>query len=334
MINWLRLTGYAIGLLVLITLAAGGIVTWQWRERPSLADLDWPVAESESLDGSAVTVTWLGISTLLFDDGETQILTDGTITRVPIIDLLTARPLTSDIGQINFALERYRMNRIAAIIPTHSHFDHAMDAGHIANRSAAVILGSESTANIARGAGVPVDQYQILANGESRHFGEFTITLIEVRHAPIGPGEDGWFSGVIEEPLVQPARFFQWKSGAVYSVIISHPRGTAVVNSSAGFVEGALHEHEADVVLLGVGGLSGLGPEYTARYWRETVRASGADRVFAIHFDDYTLPFGEIQLFPRIADDVSLAADWIETEAAADGLKVRRLPFGVPVILY
>ncbi|MDH5310683.1 MAG: MBL fold metallo-hydrolase, partial [Gammaproteobacteria bacterium] len=254
----LRLTGYALGMLLAVTVLGGGIIAWKWQDRPGLAELDWPIAESESSDGAAVTVTWLGISTLLFDDGETQILTDGTITRVPLAGLLTMRPLVSDIGQINFAMERFGMHRLAAVIPTHSHFDHAMDAGHIANRSAAVVLGSESTANIARGAGVPVDQYQILANGETRHFGEFTITLIEVRHAPIGPGEDGWFSGVISEPLEQPARFFEWKSGAVYSVIVSHPRGTSIVHSSAGFIEGALHEHKADVILLGVGGLSRL----------------------------------------------------------------------------
>jgi len=334
MIKPLRLTAYALTALVASTFVAGAVVAWKWRDRPSLAELDWPIAESVGTDGAEVTVTWLGISTLLFDDGDTQILTDGTITRVSMPELLTLRPLASDIGEINYAMERYGMNRLAAIIPTHSHFDHAIDAARIANRSAAVILGSESTANIARGAHVPVDQYQILANGESRHFGEFTITLVEVGHVPIGPGEGGWFSGIIADPLEQPARFYEWKSGAVYSVVISHPRGTAIVHSSAGFVEGALYRFEADVVMLGVGGLSGLGEEYTARYWRETVRASGADRVYAIHFDDFTQAFGDVKLFPRIADDVLKTAEWLQAEASADGIRVRRLPFGVPVVLY
>jgi len=122
-------------------------------------------------------MTWLGVTTLLFDDGETQILIDGFFSRPSIADMLFRRPVESDAATINYALDEYRMRRLAALIPTHSHHDHAMDVGHIANRTSAVVLGSESTANIVRGANVPVDQYQILGNGELRQFGEFTASV-------------------------------------------------------------------------------------------------------------------------------------------------------------
>jgi len=268
MTKWFKRAGYTISVVGLIYVIVYASVTWLWSNRASLDDLSWPVAESASDGDGAVTVTWLGISTLLFDDGETQILTDGTFSRLSLNDFLMFRPVRSDIAGINYALDEFRIDHLAAIIPLHSHFDHAMDVGNVANRTTAVVLGSESTANIARGARVPVRQYQILASGESRHFGKFEVTLYETVHAPLGPGGKGWFPGIIGEPLLQPARIPAWRSGAVYSLLISHPRGRTLVQGSAGISKGLHASHKADVVMLGVGGLASLGQEYTEEYWR------------------------------------------------------------------
>lgn len=329
--KWLGYTASGIGVIYLIVYAS---ITWLWNDRASLDDLSWPVAESTTDSDGAVTVTWLGISTLLFDDGETQILTDGTFTRLSLSDFLLFRSVRSDIASINYALNEFRIDHLATIIPLHSHFDHAMDVGNVANRTTAVVLGSESTANIVRGAKVPVHQYQILASGESRHFGKFTVTLFETVHAPLGPGGHGWFPGIIDKPLLQPARISAWRSGAVYSLLISHPRGRTLVQGSAGISKGLHARHKADVVMLGVGGLAALGQEYTEQYWQETVTATGAERVYAIHFDDFTRPFGEVALPPYLADDVIQAANWIDECADNDGISVQRPPFGLPITLY
>lgn len=334
MTNWFRWAAYAASGMLTIAVIAFVTITWLWQDRAPLSDLGWAVTEpAQDVDG-AVTVTWLGISTLLFDDGETQILTDGTFTRLRLNDFLLLRPIRSNIADINYALDEFRINHLATIIPLHSHFDHAMDVGNVANRTTAVILGSESTANIARGARVPVDQYQILASGESRTFGDFTVTLIETVHAPLGPGGTGWFSGIVDEPLVQPATIPNWQGGAVYSLLVSHPRGTTLVQASAGISEGVLASHQANVVMLSVAGLASLGREYTQKYWQETVAATGADRVYAIHFDDFTRPFGEVALFPNIADNVVQAAQWIDECADRDQIVVQRPPFGIPITLY
>lgn len=326
-------------ILVVAAIAAGWL-HHKWQERPPLSALAWPVAESSGQPpggpAATVTVTWLGITTLLFDDGETQVLVDGTFSRPSLAEILLQRPIWSDAATINRALAEFRLNRLAAIVPAHSHFDHAMDAGLVANRTSAMVLGSESTANIARGAGVPVSQHQILADGESRQFGAFTITLLASRHAPVGPGDGGWFDGVIEEPLRQPARVKDWRTGTAWSVFVAHPAGTALVQGSAGFVEEALPADSADVVMLGIGGLSGLGRDYLQRYWEETVLRTGASSVYPVHYEDFTRPFGEVALFPPIVDDVVTTASWID-ELAVEGdhpVTVRRLPFGEPVVLY
>lgn len=320
------------GLLVLATLLA-----WRmWQIRGSVDDIGWPQAITASEPGEAVTVTWLGISTLLFDDGETQVLIDGVFTRVGAVKSLLLRPVRSDVATINYAMAKYAINRLAAVIPVHSHHDHAIDVGHIANRSTAVILGSESTSNIARGASVPVDQYQTLADGESRQFGDFTIELVASRHAPIGPDDREIFPGIIEEPLRQPARISEYRTGVVWSVIVSHPRGTTLVHGSSGFVEGKLQGKSADVVMLGIAGLADLGEAYVARYWQETVEATGASRVIAIHHDDFTAPFETVRLLPDMLDKVLVTTARIDALVAAgdENVSTELPPLGKPIILY
>ncbi|HET6629214.1 MAG TPA: hypothetical protein VFG91_05540 [Woeseiaceae bacterium] len=331
--RWLRITAVSVATVLVLAAAA---LALEWQDRPPVSALGWPVATPADDSGGRVTVTWLGITTLLFDDGETQILTDGTFTRLSAFDVLSQRRVYSDLAAINSGLAEFRVNRLAAIIPLHAHFDHVMDAGYVANRTTGIVLGSESAANVARGAGVPVSQYQILADGESRQFGDFTITLLESAHAPLGPGDETWFAGAITEALEQPARVSDWKAGICWSVLIEHPQGTALVQGSAGFIPGKLAGVQADVALLSVAGLSGLGREYTERYWAETVAATGATRVFPIHFDDYTQPFGELVLLPEIIDDVPATARRLGALAAATSppILIQRLPLGHPVPLF
>jgi len=332
LLRWLRIAAISGILIVAIATA---IVVWLWQDRSELSELEWPLADAAIEPGEAVTVTWLGVTTLLFDDHETQILIDGFFSR-PGIPETAFRRIKTDIASVNFAMAKFQINRLAAIVPVHSHFDHAMDVGIVANRSSAVVLGSESTANIARGADLPVNQYQILANGETRKFGDFTITLILSRHAPIADGKKPWFPGSITSPLRQPARVNEWKEGQSFSILIGHPRGTTLIQGSAGYVRENLKHVSADVVMLGVAGLSGLGRQYTEHYWRETVTRTGATRVYTIHFDDFFRPFGDILLLPNIADNVVEAASWINEFAASEEtpVDIRLPPFGKPIVLY
>lgn len=304
--------------LVIAAISLSGIVVMAglWSNRPAIEDVKWPSfavneASAEAAEGS-VTVTWLGVTTLIFDDGETQILIDGFVSRPTVADIVLNRPVESDAAKINFVMNKYRMRRIAAIIPVHSHFDHAIDIGAIANRSFASILGSSSTVQIAHGAGVPEDQIILATDHTEYPFGRFTITLIDSAHAPYGWRGEVPLPGQIEEPLQTPAPITAWREGHSYSIVVAHPSGTTLVQGSAGFVEGALEDIRADTVMLGVGQLAGIGRNYAERYWQELVTATGAKRVIPIHFDDYTKPFGTVELLPRILDNFVRTAGWLE----------------------
>lgn len=322
-------------LSLLLVVSAIAFVAWRWQTRPLLTDMPIASAEAQDRGNAQVTVSWFGVSTLLFDDGETQILTDATFTRPALRDILLFRPIESDYAAINRALDDFHITRLAAVIPVHSHFDHAIDAGHVANRTDAMVLGSESTANIARGSGVPVDQYQTLKSGETRYFGKFSVTLLESQHVAQLPGGKPIFAGVITRPLVQPAPVSAWHSGTTYSVLIEHPAGSALVQGSAGFLPGQLDGISADVVFLSIAGLATHRKAYAEQYWQETVSATGARRVFPIHFDDFTYPLGQVALFPAIVDDTITTANWInEFALRGQNISVQLPPFGKPLPLY
>jgi len=155
-------------------------------------------------------------------------------------------------------------------------------------------------------------------------------------HAPIGPRGSVPLPGTVDEPLETPARITAWRVGGAYSIVVAHPQGTTIVQGSAGYVPNALDQVDADVVMLGVGLLESLGRDYTEAYWQSLVTATGATRVFPVHFDDYTQPFGKIVLFPVLLDNFVNTASWLqEIRDTWDKTTQLYLPvFGQPLVLY
>ncbi len=331
---WKRRLQQLLGAVAVMLVVGIVALVLLWRDRPSLDNVNWKPGPEP--DDGALSATWLGVTTVLIDDGETQLLVDGFFSRPTLADGLLRRPVTNDAAMINYAVHEFGMRRLAAIIPVHSHFDHAMDVGAIARRTNASVLGSESTANIARGAGVPEDQVVVAENGSGYEFGQFRVRLLESRHAPIGWRGSVPLPGTIDAPLELPAPIQAMRVGTAWSVVVEHPLGTILVQGSSGFVEGALEGVRADLVLLCSYGLSSLGRDYAERYWQETITATGAKAVMPMHFDDFTRPFGEVVPFPKILDDIETTARWFEAfrDRWDVGIRLYKPEFGRPVAVY
>jgi L-ascorbate metabolism protein UlaG (beta-lactamase superfamily) len=245
-----------------------------------------------------LTVTFLGVSTLLFEDGETAILTDGFFTRPGLVSVLTR--IRPDSAIIMKELGRAGITRLAAVVPVHSHYDHAMDAPYVAKWTGAELVGSTSTANVGRGAGLPDDRIRVPALGETISYGRFTVTLLRSAHVP-SPAP---MAGEITAPLTPPAKTGDYRVGEAYSIVIRHDGRTILVQGSAGFIPGALKDVKADVVYLGVAILGKQSAEYQDSFWKEVVVATGAKRVIAVHWDDFLRPLSKpLRPMPRLMDD-------------------------------
>src|SRR5262249_20190548 len=144
-------------------------------------------------------VTFLGTSTLLFDDGETALLTDGYFSRPGVWKVYFGK-VAPDLEVIRRSLERAGIRRLAAVITVHSHIDHAMDAPEVAKRTGALLVGSASTANVGRGWSLPEDRLRVIHGGETMSFGRFQVTLLRAQHSPHAVA-----MGEIHAPLVPPA---------------------------------------------------------------------------------------------------------------------------------
>jgi L-ascorbate metabolism protein UlaG (beta-lactamase superfamily) len=235
---------------------------------------------------------------------------------------VVTRKVMPDSEPIAKSLERAGITRLAAVIVTHSHYDHAMDAPEVARRTGAIAVGSESTANVARGWKLAENQIRIVRDGDQIAFGRFQITFIQTRHAPTG-----FTGGEIREPLIPPVRAYQYREGTSFSVLVRHNGKTLLVQSTAGFVEGALRGQKADVVFLGIGTLGKQEEGFRRVYWRETVQAAGASRVIPIHWDDFTRPLDQpLVPLPYLFDDLDKSMAFILGRAQQEGIDVKFAP--------
>jgi L-ascorbate metabolism protein UlaG (beta-lactamase superfamily) len=272
-----------------------------------------PVAES----GAPLTVTWLGVSTLLLDDGSSTLLTDGYFSRPSLAQVALGKVAPSP-ARVDECLARLQVTRLEAVIPVHTHIDHALDSALVADRTGARLVGGESAANVGRGYGLSAERLVIAASGEPIRLGAFDVTLIKSRHS-----DPDRFPGVITAPVVTPVRASAYRCGDSWSTLVHHRPSDRrlLIQGSAGFVKGALAGHRADVVYLGVGQLGLQSEPYFVDYWTETVRTVGARRVVLVHWDDFFRPLSKpLRALPYAGDDLDVSLRILSKLADQDGV--------------
>ena len=272
-----------------------------------------PVAES----GAPLTVTWLGVSTLLLDDGSSTLMTDGYFSR-PSLAQVALGKVSPSPARVDGCLARLRLTRLEAVIPVHTHIDHALDSALVADRTGARLVGGESAANVGRGYGLTADRLVVAVSGEPIRLGAFDITLIKSRHS-----DPDRFPGEITAPVITPVRASAYRCGESWSTLVHHRPSDRrlLIQGSAGFVKGSLAGHRADVVYLGVGQLGIQAEPYLVDYWTETVRTVGARRVVLVHWDDFFRPLSEpLRALPYAADDLDVSLRILSKLADQDGV--------------
>jgi L-ascorbate metabolism protein UlaG (beta-lactamase superfamily) len=278
--------------------------------RPDLARyadrFDVPAAGPEA----PLSATWMGVATLLLDDGSSALMTDGYFSR-PSLARVAA-------GTVSPSPARAKVSRLEAVIPVHTHIDHVLDSALVADRTGARLVGGVSAANVGRGYGLPDDRIVVATPGEPIRLGAFDVTLVESHHCP--PDR---FPGTIDAPLTPPVRASAYRCGEAWSTLVHHRPSDRrlLIQGSAGFVKGALSGQRAEVAYLSVGQL-GLRPRsYILDYWAETVRAVGARRVIPIHWDDFFSPLSKpLRALPYAGDDLDVSISILDELAARDGV--------------
>src|ERR1700757_3802149 len=193
---------------------------------------DVPAAEADS----PLSVTWIGVATLLLDDGSSALMTDGYFSR-PSLARVAAGKLSPSPARVDGCLARAKVSRLEAVIPVHTHIDHAMDSALVADRTDARLVGGQAAANVGRGYGLPEDRLVVAVSGEPIRLGAYEITLIESHHCP--PDR---FPGEIAEPVVPPVKASAYRCGEAWSTLVHHRPSDRrlLIQGSAGFGRGGL----------------------------------------------------------------------------------------------
>ncbi|GEM_PF-157290 len=247
----------------------------------------WPIApEVPPAKPGEVSLTFLGTSTLLITDGKTHLLTDGYFSRVSIPRLFT--PISPNRERIDEALALAGIDALDAIPVLHSHFDHVMDSGIVAQITGAQVLGSSSTAMVARGSGLEEKRITTVQTHHPYRFGDFTLYFVPAGHVPLPGIIENWTGkGEITEPVTPPSLLGAWEEGQSYGLVVEHPAGTILIQGSAGMQPGELDRYQADYALLASASLGKQSEAYQQAFMDETASAVGAHTVIPVHWDDF-----------------------------------------------
>ncbi|RZT97640.1 MBL fold metallo-hydrolase [Rivibacter subsaxonicus] len=321
-----RNTLRAVLALLVLVLLLGSWITIQWLRRPAVEPYaDLALSQAFPVPGK-LSIRHAGVSTLVFDDGETAWMTDAFLSR-PSLRSVVLGKIQPDTATIERELKRLYVNRLAAVIPLHTHYDHALDSALVAERTGALLVGSASAMQLGITQGLPADRMKQVRSGDTLQLGKFKLTFIASHHSPT-PLDDGRTLETIDAPLTLPARASAWRAGEVWSLLVEHASGQRVlVQASAGFAPDALAGKRADAVLLGVGTLGKKDTAYVESYWREVVLATGAKRVIPIHWDNFSLPLDQpLQPMPLLLDDFEHTMNELRRMGARDGVEIRMAP--------
>jgi L-ascorbate metabolism protein UlaG (beta-lactamase superfamily) len=306
LVRWVKVTAMIVaGLSVLIV-----VVSYLVDKRPEPSEYAPWLTERIDLPSPhpqySLRVSFLGTTTILLDDGRNAVMTDGFFTRPHLGALLGGR-IQPNVDSIRRALKKAGVERLDAVIPVHSHHDHAMDAPEVARQTGALLMGSASTRMIGLGWGLPDSQIQVVETGHSQTFGNLRVHWLASPHSRV-PALIGRLTGIgqsIDKPLTTPARLTDYCEGQTFSVLIEHPAGNVLIHGSAAVDQESLEGVKADVVFLGIATLARQPEVDQVNYVQEVVIKTGARLVVPVHWDDFTRSSEEPLIpMPYLADDL------------------------------
>lgn len=276
----------SLGLALLATPAVA------WSESP-LADGCPKASAAEAAPAGPLRITFLGVSTLLFDDGESQLLVDGYFTRPDFGDTVLRR-IGPDRGALERRLETLGIENLRAVLVAHAHHDHAMDAPMIADlRKETVLVGGLSTVNLGVAAKLGPERRCQVHDRQRFSFGPYDVEVFKAPHGDTGRLLTWALAGATPPDQALPARFWRLKDQENFSYLIRHGGREILVHPSAGFTPGAYAGVSAQVVFLGAGRLGKRSRAEIADYWREVGGAVGAWTMIPVHWDNFMRPIDE-----------------------------------------
>jgi L-ascorbate metabolism protein UlaG (beta-lactamase superfamily) len=261
----------------------------------------YPFTEPEP---NTIRVTYLGVNGFQFETNGHALLVDPYFTRVGLLSAALNQPIQSDPNRVAEGLKHVRP-RVDAILVTHAHFDHLLDAPEIMRRTRGQLIAGPTAIRLVESLGIAPNKCEIVKPGSVRKIGPWTIRVLAAQH-------DRLFGKVPfnqcpptrhakSSPLKPPVKVSDWCVGEPLAFVIEAAGKRIYIDS--GGVPGAPPDariKDVDLAVLGV-----ALPDSRQRF-AEAVRQLRARYILPSHQDDFFAPlsrgftFGKMTDFPAL----------------------------------
>jgi len=215
-----------------------------------------------------VTLTYIGNAGWQIEAAKKVILVDPYLSQFgPAPDENDPDPiLVPDQAQIDA-----RIHRADYILITHGHPDHMLDAPYISNKTGAIIICTESHANIARAYGVPEKRMLVVQGGEDYQFEGFSLRIIPSLHSPLvgkSYNKEPSYRGNTPPGLKAPLHESAYVEGGSLAYLLRIGGHQIFIHGSMNYIENELQNLHPDIALIGANESRTENYDYAGRIMR------------------------------------------------------------------
>ena len=252
-----------------------------------------------AVDAAALYLTYLGTAGWEIGDGTATILVDPYFTRPKFntpndaVSPDDPRPTVTaaSVVEPDTAVIDAHVRRADVILITHTHPDHALDMPYIAKKTGAVVVGTESTNNLARASGVPEKQLRAVKGGEDLEFAGFSVRVIRSVHGifqrPQGPPRPQRPPPLFPADARPPFRLGQYAEGGTLAYLITMAGHKLILFGSMNYIESEVDGLRPDIALIGAMPERNNIDDYTPRLMRAL---GNPPVVLPTHWDRFNVP--------------------------------------------
>ena len=253
--------------------------------------------DDASVPAASIRVTYLGVNGFQFETDGHALLVDPYFTRVGLWAGAFNERIESNPNRVSEGLQHVRP-RVDAILVTHAHFDHLLDAPEIMRRTRARLIAGPTAVRLVTSFGISGTACRAVKPGSVQRIGPWTIRVLAAQHDHL-LGKIP-FSG--RPPASKPAKASDWVLGEPLAFVIEAAGKRIYIDS--GGTPGAPPGPNPGIVDLAVLGVAL--PDSRERF-AEAVRQLKPRYIFPSHQDnmfgsfDRGFVFGKMTNFPAIA---------------------------------
>ena len=251
-----------------------------------------------------VTLTYMGTAGWEITDGNTVILLDPYLSRIygpqppgrPPFARASGdnRPQYgwTDVAVQDIAVIDSHVKKADFVLVTHTHYDHVFDVPHIALKTHATVIGTESTENVLRAYNVPEEQLITVRGGEDYDFGVFSLKVIPSLHSPLDH-KHYFSSATAPAGMKSPLTLEQMHpEGGTLAYLIRLHGHQILAFGGMNYIEREIEGLTPDAVLVGAASSRKEIYDYTGRLMRDLHFPA---LVLPTHWDNFTAPYSASQ---------------------------------------